>query len=861
MKFLVICLPILLIAAGCAQGPSARPSGTELLIRWAVVDNLDPAGPHSAVTLVNQSPHPLPASGWSLYFNFARMVPADSVDPEIRIEHVNGDLRRLSPAAGFQPLAAGAQRSFRFGTGFPVLNLSEGPAGWYLVFEGGEPEATGYEAEMIPTEQLRRGPADQLEPATPEFRFRRDAGLSLVPDDQLSPVVPTPVAYRKRSGAWTLDASTVVSFESGLVNEAEFLTEVLSPLLGSTLSRTEGAARESDNSVIRLEISPVEVGGRRRGAGSEAYRLRIDPRRGVLIQGTDQAGVFYGIQTLRALLPLAAWKSPQPSMRLDAWEIDDAPRFGYRGQHLDVARNFHSRESVEKLLDLMAFYKLNRFHFHLTDDEGWRLEIPGLPELVEVGSRRGHSENETDHLVPSFGSGPQPDNAPGSGHYSREDFIAILRLANARHIEVIPEIDVPGHARAAIKAMEARRRRLAGQGDQPAAGEFLLHEPEDRSTYQSVQGWTDNVINVCQDSSYRFLEKVVDEIQSMYREAGAPLALVHVGGDEVPSGVWEGSPSCRALMAEAGMADSRELWSYFLDRLAGILERRGLRLAGWEEVALTGSTHDAVSTKAPNPRFVGRGFTAWVWNSVWGWGGEEFAYRLANAGYEVILCNASNLYFDLADSKDPAEPGYYWAGFVSARQPWEFIPLDLYRGGEKDQLGRPLDPAQYRNAVRPSREGTSRILGLQAQLWSENAKSPELFEYAMTPKLVAFAERAWALSPLWAESTDPVVRGRLREAAWNVFANQVGRRELPRLDYFGGGWRYRVPPAGAVVAGEMLEANVEFPGLEIRYTLDGSEPTASSPPYTEPVSLDGGQARVAVFTQSGRAGRTVTLPE
>ncbi len=857
MRYLVLGIPALMLIPGCTRGTETLPAGQDLEITWGVVDNLAPGGPQGSLQLANHSRHPLPAAGWEIYFNFARQIRSDPQAP-LTVQHVNGDLHRLVPGAIFTGLGAGQTLELRYTSSAPVLNYSEGPAGFYLVPAGAAPEPLPSSARPIPVEQLRRAAADGIPAATPDHRFRRDAGLSLLDPSELPPIIPTPLAARRLSGFWNLNAATRISHGPGLASEAEFLARSLESLVRARLAVTEESSRPPAADLIRLELASVEVSGTKREAGSEAYRLRVEPGQGVLIQGADAAGVFYGVQSLLALLPVSVWGSPAESIAVPGWAVEDAPRFSYRGQHLDVGRNFHAPEAVEKLLDLMAFYKFNRFHFHLTDDEGWRLEIPGLPELVEVGSRRGHSTTEIDHIVPSFGSGPFPDRAPGSGHYSRERFIALLRYAQARHIQVIPEIDVPGHARAAIRAMEARRQRLSQQGSSDEAARYLLHEPEDRSTYQSVQGWTDNVINVCQDSTYRFLEKVVDEVQAMYREAGAPLEMIHTGGDEVPNGVWADSPACRAVMEQHGLQEPKELTGYFLDRLAGILEQRGLRLAGWEEVALTGGTHDAAGHKDVNPRFVNRRFVAWVWNSVWGWGGEEFAYRLANAGYDVVLAAASNLYFDLADSKDPEEPGYYWAGYVDTRKPWEFIPLDLYRGGETDLMGRPMDPDRYRDAVRPSAAGLQRILGLQGQLWSENAKSPELLECLMCPKIVGLAERAWAASPAWAEAADPEVRRRLRDQAWNVFANAVGQRELVRLDHLGGGWRYRIPPPGAVVEDGVLRANVEFPGLAIRYTTDGSEPTTASPRYEGPVEVHG-TVRLAAFTSSGRRSRVVEV--
>src|SRR4029079_5944092 len=215
----------------------------------------------------------------------------------------------------------------------------------------------------------------------------------------------------------------------------------------------------------------------------EAYALTATLNVGIEIVGSDSAGVFYGIQTLRSLAPIESYRQNQSEVSIDAVRIADAPRFRYRGLHLDVARNFQSRETVEKLLDLMAFYKLSRLHLHLTDDEGWRVEIKQLPELTKVGSRRGQTLDESAWLIPSQGSGSSPDakSSPGTGYYSQDDFVEILRFAGQRHITVVPEIDLPGHARAAVKSMEARRRKLLAQGKADQANAFSLQDPDDKS--------------------------------------------------------------------------------------------------------------------------------------------------------------------------------------------------------------------------------------------------------------------------------------------------------------------------------------------------------------------------------------------
>ncbi len=877
-KFLIL-LAASLFAGACQPstptdpstgiGSTMSPTAARVDLHFEVVENFDSGGFRAALTLTNRRDREL-AGDWQLYFNFVRDVAPDSLPAGIAVTRINGDFFRLEPTADFEPLAPGDRRRIELEGPDCVVRETDAPAGFYFVFRGpdgelGNPEPAAVTVAPFDSRlKTRRTAEDRMTVPSPASRYEHNRALAKLGDDEIVPVLPTPVRRLRGDGSLTLDSTWEIRHGAGLEREAAYLAAALEPVLGATppaVASTGDAPPRSDRGRIVLEIGPLRVDGVDRQSGAEAYLLAIDPEAGIRIVGSDAAGAFYGIQSLRALLPAPGGEGP---VELPALEIEDAPRFGYRGMHLDVARNFQSKESVLQLLDLMAFYKLNKFHFHLSDDEGWRLAIAGLPELTEVGGRRGHTTGERDHLVPSFGSGPDPDPAAshGSGHYSRQDYVDILRHARDRHIEVVPELDFPGHARAAVKAMAARHARLAEQGETQAAAEYLLADPDDESKYRSVQGWTDNVIDVCLESSYRFLETVVADVVEIHAEAGAPLEVLHTGGDEVPAGVWERSPACQRLIEEdSELAGTGDLPAYFLRRLADILDRQNLVTAGWEEIALKGASHDGATVKVPNQDFVQRGFRPYVWNSVLGWGSEDVGYRLANAGYEVVLSNASSLYFDLAYDNHPAEPGSGWAGFVDTRKPWELQPLDIFSSAREDKLGRPIDAgAAYASAVRLTAEGRQRVLGIQGQLWAENALGAERMEYLAFPKLLALAERAWAQAPDWATATSPAERERLQAAAWNEFANRLGQRELPRLDRLHGGVRYRLPPPGAVIEGGTLAANVAFPGLEIRYTSDGSEPDAASTLYAEPVAISG-TVRLKSFDTRGRGSRTAIVSE
>jgi hexosaminidase len=783
---------------------------------------------------------------WAVYFNSSSRLYSDTATGDFALTHINGDFYALRPKPSTPPFAAGESRRIEWQGGSRAINVSDAPSGCYFVPDekAAEPSTTPVpvQIDQFPIrEQHWRGAADAVPVVTPESRFRANESLSMLPADEIGKIVPTPHETTCLAGKLVIRPSTVIQHDSSLDAEAEFLVALLEPLLNARIATVSDIRDDENQNAIRLRLGELRINGAAQLAGDEAYTLLASPEHGLEIVGSDAAGVFYGIQSLRALLPpqvgeslrelrLGETRLREPA--IDAVRIVDRPRFRYRGVLLDVARNFHPKETVKKLLDVMAFYKLNRLHWHLTDDEGWRIEIRALPELTEVGARRGHTRDEAEHLRPSFGSGPVADAAAsrGSGYYSQDDAVEILRYAHALHITVIPELEFPGHARAAIKSMEARRRRLVERGDPAAADEFLLRDPADQSQYESAQLWSDNVVDVGRESTYRFLSTVVDEVATIYRRAGVPLESIHLGGDEVPSGAWDQSPACQSiqLRAESNVPPRGQLALHFLDRASELLTRQSIQPACWEDCLRWELIDDLNAGRAR--RAAGKPVPiAYVWNNVCGAGQEDAAYRLAKAGFDVVLCNARDLYFDMACENDPQEPGHQWAGFVDARAPFEFLPFNA-----------------------------SNVLGIQAQLWSENLRSDELLEYLAFPRIIALAERAWAKAPAWAQIENGDERKRQLDADWNQFANRLGQRELPRLDALCGGVLYRLPPPGAIVHAGLLHANVAYPGLAMRYTSDGSEPTAASGLYTAPIPL-AGTIKLKTFDTRGRGSRTIAV--
>jgi hexosaminidase len=811
--------------------------GLSIDLAWECLSNLVDEQVFAARLALRNTSGRTIAPGWAIYFNTARPVIAATVGAGHAIAHLNGDLFRLT-ATHAAPWAPDEAREVRYQARFWAISITDAPLGFYLVEADGTVTDLGDPA-ILPfarPEQLQRHGRDLVPPADAAWRWQENARLRLLPQEQVGRITPQPVAARFTAEACLLAADSGIAAPPALAGEAAFLRA----LLGG-LPPCAGAAR------IVLAVDPLLAGG------PEAYRLDIGTE-AVRVHGASAHGVFNAIQTLAQLL--------EDDGSLPVGQVSDAPRFGYRGMMLDVARHFASVDTVLRLLDCMARYKLNRLHLHLTDDEGWRLRIDALPELTDIGARRGIVRDGA-ALPPSFGSGADVAASPGTGFYEAADFIAILHYARARHIDVIPEFNMPGHARAAVVAMRARHKRLLAAGDAEGAERYLLDDADDTSVYESVQMWHDNVMCIALPSVDRFIDTVVTHVVALYRTAGVPLRAIHTGGDEVPRGAWLGSPRCRALMEERGWTDVGRLHADFVGRCRAILARHGLAFAGWEENALVDAEDGQV---VPNPEFAGPDFHVYAWNNAWGSGKEDVAYRLANAGYDVVLSNAANLYFDLAYAKDPQEPGYYWAGFVETRHAFAFCPLDMLVNLSGDPMGQPVTPARLAAMARLDENGRQRIAGLQGQLWGENARSRARIEYLALPRMIALAERAWSPDPGWCAMTDAAARGAAIEADWNAFANRLGQRELARLDRAPLAWGYRLPPPGARVDeqdGRTLHANVALPGLALHYTLDGSAPTSASPRIDASGKVEAQPGdrlfKVATFDTRGRSSLVVTL--
>ncbi len=815
-------------------------AASDLGIHWQAVQNnyQNKQGSLNALIITNNGKSEFPGTGWKMYFNAAGLFVPETVSGNARIDLVNGDLFSLTPANNFPSLKPGASTRIDFVATDAIVNVTDGPEGFYLVWDQ-QPEK-GFSTSKVIIDPFKPSYKGLV---TPQTIFDQNKMITNIPEEKLTKIFPTPVNYQETNGAFDLTATTRFFADERFAKEKESLQNTLQLLFGKKMQAAVTAHS------ITLEY--------KEGLAKEGYELEVNTN-AIIIRATSSTGIFYGIQSLKTLLPVNVWAKVQQTISVPAVLVKDEPRFGYRAFMLDVGRNFQTKKEVLRILDLMALYKLNVFHFHLTEDEGWRLEIPSLPELTSVGSQRGHTLNSKQFLPASHGSGPDTGKISGSGYYSKADFIEILRYANYRHISVLPEIETPGHARAAIKSMNARYERLMKEGRKEDAAYYLLYDPKDSSKYSSNQFWNDNIMDPALPSTYHFIETVINEITAMYKEADVALTSIHFGGDEVPAHVWEKSPAYLTLKStHPEIENTGDLWYYFYGRVNQMLKAKGLYLSGWEEMALRKTALDGNPMYLPNPDFEPEHLQTEVWNNTLGGGNEDLAYKLANGGYKVILTPVTNFYFDMAHYKSFEEPGYYWGAFTDIDKPFSFIPYDYYKNSKVDNNGLPLNMNIFIGKQRLTDYGKSNIAGLQCAVWGENIKTPERLEYMLLPNLLGFAERAWAKDPEWATSTDSTKSKQLYEDAWSSFINVIGKRQLPMLDYYMGGYGYRIPKPGLVTEDGYYKSNVQFPGMVIRYTVDGTEANEKSSIYKEPVPVSAKGIDLRTFDLKGR-GSTET---
>lgn len=837
-RALTSCIMMSIVALMWVSQAFAASPPDSLELRWRIIDmgkRSDGTDFTSAqLVLRNKGLHPISVDGAQLYFTCIAGIDVSQVSSTSSVERLTGTLFKLTPAKNFRELSVGQSVVFDIVHPEQLTRPDKAPQGPYLAFAKGDARLpiriADYRVETELPGELRR-----TKETSADALFTRYSAIADVPIGELPPIFPTPTSMTYLAGTLRLGTRPRVLAEPRLAAEARRAQAIF-----EALPRPLSGA--SENVTVTVKLGKVSA-----SSSAEAYRLKIDPAGQILVEASTRAGIAYGLDSLTQLAE--ASQTNGSSMEFRAVDIVDAPRFPFRGLLVDVARNFQEKESLFRLIDLMARFRLNKLHLHLTDDEGWRLAINGLPELTRTGGRRAHGDNVDEHLPAAHGSGPYIDDQHGSGHYSQADFVHILRYAAERHVEVIPEIEMPGHARAAVKAMEARSRKLQ-RSRLPGVNDYLLSDPDDRSKYVSAQLHSDNVMNPGMESTYRFIDHVVGELARLYRLAGVPMRTIHVGADELADGAWEQSPACQRYMSKHGLRQTADLWDHFYARVSGILRRHGAHASGWEELGTRKVTLRGKSKLIPNPKFALADFDLFVWNNLDQSG--DLAYRLANAGYRVVLAPATVLYYDMAHLEDPREPGVDWAAITDLDKVFDFVPYDFLRRAATD----PTTPAGFDGLTDYGRD---RILGLEGTLFSEVMRDLADIEFLLLPRMLAMAERAWAPDPEWANASDAAHAKKVHSHAWSVFVNSLGKQVLPRLDRDFPGINYRIPPPGLMRVGSVVKVNQQLPGFTLRYATGGAMPTASSPVLIDQVET-ADEIAVAAFNRSGRFSRVSRLP-
>ncbi len=449
--------------------------------------------------------------------------------------------------------------------------------------------------------------------------------LLLIAGGNTNVIIPKPQKLLPGNGKFLLIKQTQYLSDTSLSKDAiDYLQKQLKQNSGYMIQRGRG----SQNNTIRFHYSPKKI------KKPEAYRLHIEKNQ-ITIDARDKAGFFYAVISLMQLMDPAIWGQSNSSRKEKSWfipscTIEDFPRFKWRGMMLDTSRNFFSKAYIKKFIDRMAQHKLNRFHWHLTDDEGWRIEIKKYPLLTKTGARRGAGTKLPFSTYPAMRG---PKNKIQSGYYTQNDIKEIVAYAKARSIEILPEIDIPGHGKAAIVAYPK-----------------LLQDPKDKSHYRSVQKVSNNTINPGMDSSYIFLENVISEVSELF-----PFGYIHLGGDEIPKGAWQKSPAVQRLMQKKGLKNFKEVQNYFFTRLDKILAKYHRKMIGWQEV-MQGK---------PKLR---QNAIIMAWKSL------KSGIKVTKQHRNVIMAPVQYLYFDQKYTKSKKEPGHTWSTPVSTQKTYTFNP-------------------------------------------------------------------------------------------------------------------------------------------------------------------------------------------
>lgn len=513
-------------------------------------------------------------------------------------------------------------------------------------------------------------------------------------------IIPKPSRIDMQDGNFSITPTTqIVVAGTGVEKAAMFLNDYLQKFYGFKLAVSKTAVAKN-SIVLSLGKNKETVDG--------AYHLQVT-RTGVRITGDNATGTFYGVQSLLQLLPV----EKKRELIIPALEIDDQPRFAYRGMHLDVGRHFYPVDFVKKFIDYIALHKMNTFHWHLTEDQGWRIEIKKYPKLTQVGAYRNGT-------IIGHHPGTGNDQTKYGGYYTQEQVKEIVKYASDRFITVIPEIEMPGHASAAIAAYPELSTFPNEATKHPAKVTWF----GDTTGKQVQQGWGIYPdVFAPTEYTFKFLENVLDEVIQLF-----PSTYIHIGGDECPKENWKRSAFCQQLIKEKGLKDEHDLQSYFIQRIEKYLNGKGRQIIGWDEILEGGL--------APNA-------------TVMSWRGEKGGIEAAQQKHNVIMTPNSYVYFDYGQNK--IEDSLVIGGYLTVQKVYGYEPVP---------------------AALPA-ENTKYILGAQANVWSEYMKTPSKVEYMIFPRMTALSEVLWSRkeSRNWPDFEKRMEQQTKRYALWNASFN------------------------------------------------------------------------------------------
>jgi hexosaminidase len=600
-------------------------------------------------------------------------------------------------------------------------------------------------------------------------------------------IIPIPVTHQFNNGSFLIKKTTAIELSTNNADAkrvAGFLGDRLKAATGYGIPVKVVSSVSNAPGNIRLAIiNDAQL-------GEEGYKINVTPT-AVSVTANKAAGLFYGMQSFLQLLPNEVErKKLVPSnvaLSVPAISITDYPRFAWRGLMLDVSRHFFTKDEVKSFIDDMVRYKYNLLHLHLTDDQGWRLEIKSLPKLTEVGAWRPNREGRYANTA-----APDP-NEPKTygGFYTHEDVRELVKYASDRFVNILPEIDVPGHSLAAIASYP---NLTCTPGTYSVnAGEKFMEWPAGGHFYALV----DNNLCPAKEEVYSFLDKVFTEVAQLF-----PFQYIHMGGDEAAKNFWEKNDLIKDFMQKESLKDMNEVQSYFVKRVEKIINSKGKKLIGWDEILEGGL--------APNA-------------TVMSWRGMKGGIEAAKEGHEVVMAPTDFVYLDYMQGDPITEPRIY-------------ASLRLNKTYQFDPVPQGVDPKL--------------ILGGQGNLWTEQIKNVRTLQYMTWPRGLAIAESVW--SPK--EKKD-----------WNSFIERV-EKQMERLDEAKVKYAKTMyePIFTTARDGDRVKVTLatEIEGINIHYSLDDSHPDEYYPKYTAPINLppDAATLKVVTYKNGKQVGRQINMP-